>query len=85
MIIHYRISSWRFDVRTHCHSTPQFQGESVEECDKKAIAYFDAESAKPENAWDGMRIVRIDTPAVEEKTTMLKSNGRQEKIDDYSL
>lgn len=78
----YRISSWRHDVRKSTYSTPSFDGETVEECDKKALDHFKSVSEKPENEWDGMDIVRIDAPAVAEKTTFLEKNGRQEGDND---
>lgn len=81
----YRISSWRFDIVKNTHSTPKFEGDSIEECDKKALEHFLSISNDPQNAWDGMDIVRIDSPAVAEKTTFLTANGRQSGNDEYSL
>ena len=81
----YRISSWRFDVRRHTYSTPEFEGETVEECDTKAVEHFKSVSEKPENQWEGMDIVRIDVAAVAEKVTLLKINDRQQSNDEYSL
>jgi hypothetical protein len=73
----YRISTWRFDERKSTYSTPTFEGETVEACDKQALEHFRQVSSKPENSWEGMDIVRIDSPAVAEKTTFLEENGRQ--------
>lgn len=81
----YRITSWRFDVPKQTHSTPVFEGESIEECDEKARQHFQSISDRKENSWDGMDIVRIDSPAIAEKTTYLMSNGRQMSNDDHSL
>ncbi len=85
MTVRYRITTWRFDIKSCTYSEPTFEGATVEECDNKALAHFDTESTKPANAWEGMRIVRVDSPAVAEVTTLLKSNGRQQGHDDYSL
>ena len=74
----YRINSWRFDVPYSCHSTPTFEAETPEECAQKAREHFQIVSNKPENVWDGMKIFRIDSPAVAEKVTFLEKNGRQE-------
>lgn len=81
----YRITSKRFDSPKHTHSTPSFEGETIEECDEKAIEHFKSISAQHENSWDGMDIVRIDAPAVPEKVTLLTSNKRQVNNDEYSL
>ncbi len=77
----YRISSWRFDVQKSTDSTFFTEGETVEECDEKARKKFQEASDKPHNEWNGMDIVRIDTPAVAEKVTFLMKNGRQESND----
>jgi hypothetical protein len=78
----YRISHWRFDVPRTTYATPSFEGETIEACDTQALAHFETVSNKPGNQWDGMDIVRIDTPAVAEKTTFLKANGRQSGDND---
>lgn len=74
----YRITRWRHDERPSTYSMPTFEGDSVEACDAKACTHFEEVSKEPVNAWDGMDIVRIDAPAVAEKTTFLAKNGRQE-------
>jgi hypothetical protein len=81
----YRISTWRWDVPKETYSTPTFEGETVEECDHQAREHFQAVSARQETAWEGMDIVRIDTPAVAEKTTFIERNNRQQNNDEYSL
>ena len=78
MIQQYRISTWRFDVRKSTHSTPTFEGDTVQTCDEQALKHFKSVSNEPSNAWEGMDIVRIDAPAVAEKTTFLEKNGKQE-------
>ncbi len=80
----YRITSWRFDVRSTTHSTPEFEGESVEDCDRQALAHFGEVSAKPDNAWECMDIARIDSPAVAEKVTYLakNDNARRDELRD---
>jgi hypothetical protein len=50
-------------------------------CDQKAYQEFDNVSNGPNNSWDGMDMVRIDSPAVAEKVTFLTKNGRQENND----
>jgi hypothetical protein len=82
MKVHYRISHWRFNVSLATYSEPTFEGETIEVCDTQALAHFEMLSNKPENEWDGMNISRIDTPAVAEKTTFLKTNGRQSSDND---
>lgn len=77
MKIQYRISSWRHDVPTETHSTPTFEGDDVEACDNQARKHFRSVSDDPRNSWDGMDIVRIDSPAVAEKITFLEDNCRQ--------
>lgn len=69
---------WRFDVQESTHSTPEIEGETLDDCDRKALEHFRAVSNKRENNWEGMSISRIDSPAVAEKTTFLEKNGRQE-------
>lgn len=78
MKLQYRISMWRFDVRESLYSTFETEGDTIEACDKLAIKRLHAESEKPENLFEGMSLVRIDSPAVAEKTTFLEKNGRQE-------
>jgi hypothetical protein len=78
----YRISSWRFDVLKHAYSSPTFEGETVEDCDAKALEHFQEVSSMESNQWDGMDIVRIDARAVAEKTSFLHKNGRQESDND---
>jgi len=74
----YRITHWQFDEPRQTHSTPSFEGETIEACDEQAIEHFRTISDQPENEWEGMDIVRIDVPAVAEQTTFLVRNGRQE-------
>lgn len=78
----YRISSWRFDVSKRTYSTPTFEGDTIKACDEQALKHFKSVSDEPSNAWEGMDIVRIDAPAVAEKTTFLEKNGRQEGNND---
>lgn len=80
----YRIRSWRFDVPRETYSEPEFDGRTVEDCDKQAVKYFESVSAKPECRFDQMDIVRIDSPMVAEKITLLKKSGR-DTMDDFSL
>lgn len=77
----YRIRTWRHDEPESTHSEFITEGETIEECEKKAELHFDEVSNMPENAWEGMRLVRIDSPAVQEKSTRLKENGRQNNND----
>ena len=81
----YRIEMWRFDIPRQAHSKPEFDGETVDECDKQAIRHFQTVSEKVANQWYGMDLVRIDTPAVAEKVTHLSNNGRQGGGGDYDL
>ncbi len=73
----YRITGWRFDTPEYTHSTPEFEGATIEACDERALRHFDSVSDQPQNQWEGLAIVRIDMPAVAEKATLLKTNGRQ--------
>jgi hypothetical protein len=82
MKVLYRIISWRFDVPHHTYSEPTFEDETVEACDAQALTHFETVSNKPGNKWNGMNIIRIDAPAVAEKTTFLKTNGRQNDDND---
>ncbi len=75
MTKHYRISTWRSDVPMAVYSLPTFEGDTVEICDEKALSHFDEVSKSPALAWDSLAIVRIDSPAVAEKNTLLKSRG----------
>lgn len=78
----YRIIIWRLDERVNVYSEPEFDGETLDACDEQAVKHFQAISDLPAHEWDGMAVVRIDAPAVAEKITHLKSNGRQEPKDD---
>ncbi len=77
----YRVSRWRFDVRKSTYATFFTEGATVEECDEKARKKFQEMSDAEHNAWEGMDLIRIDTPAVAEVTTFLMKNGRQESDD----
>jgi hypothetical protein len=70
-MIMYRIRSWRFDVPTYTHSESSFDGGTIEECDEQALLWFQTICEKPENSWEGMDLIRIDSPAISEKTTRL--------------
>lgn len=74
----YRIENWRLDVPAQTIETPTFEGKDEEECDQKAISRMEELSSKESYSWDGLKVLRIDVPAVAEKTTFLKNNGRQE-------
>lgn len=73
----YRIESWRFDVPIETVETPTFEGETEKACDEKAIARMNALSGQETYSWDGLRVSRIDQPAIPEKSTFLADNGRQ--------
>ncbi len=77
----YRFENWRFDVNRVTLKTTSFEGKTVQECDRKAIAHMEELSTQEAYSWDGIRVLRIDTPAVAEKTTFLKDNGRQKNDD----
>ncbi len=72
--LQYRISTGRFDVPRSTYSTPEFEGETIEECDQKALEHFRSLTTKPSNAWEEMAIVRIDSPAIAERITFLGNN-----------
>jgi hypothetical protein len=73
----YRIESWRHDVSLATVENLNIEAETPDECDRKAVARMNELSAKPEYSWDGLRVLRIDMPAVAEKVTFLANNGRQ--------
>lgn len=73
----YRIENWRFDVPLKTIETPVFEGETELECDKKAIKRMNELSELDIYIWDGLRVLRIDEPAIQERKTFLTDNGRQ--------
>ncbi len=73
----YRIESWRHDVPLSTLETPTFEAETEELCDALAITHMNQLSEQTANSWNGLRVFRIDAPAVEEKRTFLAHNGRQ--------
>ncbi len=77
----YRILTWRDDVRTRTHSTPEFEGDTIEECDQKARDHYRLVSRQPENQWNKMSIHRIDAPAVPELTSLIETNDTKEGGD----
>lgn len=74
----YRINMWRQGTAEEGYLTFEVEGSTLEACDDLARQRLKLESDKPENIHEGMNVVRIDSPAVAEKTTFLGSNGRQE-------
>lgn len=74
----YRINMWRQGTPDEIYTTFEVEGLTLEECDSLALQRLKVESDKSENIHEGMSVVRIDSPAVAEKTTFLGSNGRQE-------
>ena len=69
---------WRMGTEGETYSTPEFESDTLEGCDKLAFEHFNLESGKLINILEGMKLVRIDSPAVEEKSTFLSTNGRQD-------
>ncbi len=80
----YRITKRRSGEREEVHSTPEFEAESIEECDRLACKHFSTESQRPEYAWDEMNLVRIDAPAIAEQSTHLMV-AREIGADEHSL
>jgi len=68
----YRIYSKRFDTD---ETKEEFEAES----DEAAIKKFDEKSAHPWNAWEDMKMVRIDQV---EKLTKIKHNENFQKMLD---
>lgn len=74
----YRINMWRQGTPDEIYTTFEVEGLTLEECDSLALQRLKAESDKPENIHEGMEVIRIDIPAVAEKTTSIGKNGRQQ-------
>lgn len=73
----YRIEHWRYDVDIQTIETPVFEGTAQENCDRQAVSRMEELSQQKGYGWDGLRVLRIDAPAVAEKSTFLADNGRQ--------
>lgn len=75
MTIHYRITTRRFDDRgpAKTYSEHSFEDTDMVACDGKAKDDFKTVSLEPSNAWENMRLLRIDQPATPgpERTTLL--------------
>ncbi len=81
MRFQYRIMTRRFDVPPSVYDIFSTEGVDAADCDRQAMERFDKAVARPDNEWNGMDLIRIDAPAVAERTTLVKKNGKQEHDD----
>lgn len=85
MKILYEIRSWHLSEDTdkygqggsRLHEKVSFEGDSVEECDEKALNRLGNERAKPANCFTHLTLDRIDVP--EKRTRIEPDKSRDAK------